>query len=232
MHELHSPVRADQPFGTSPRSFQSITAMKFSFFLPEGGCRRYWAASSKAWATRLRIEQWIDAASMQTMSSSQLELSKRLAYASGYLQLGMTAEAAKELARVPDEFRSEPAVLVARLQVEIVAGHWTKAAELGARLTTLAPDQAQSWISWAFAVRRSKGIEPAREILQKALRLHRQEPTIIYNLACYACQLGKVDEARELLEETFAMGPEMRAMALEDEDLEPLREWILALAKR
>jgi hypothetical protein len=46
---------------------------------------------------------------------------------------------------------------------------------------------------------------------------------IPYNLACYACQLGKHEEAWEWLEDTFDLGNSktVKLMALEDPDLEP-----------
>jgi hypothetical protein len=43
-----------------------------------------------------------------------------------------------------------------------------------------------------------------------------------FNLACYECQLGSMEAAKERLSETFRIDPKMRNQALEDEDLEPL----------
>jgi hypothetical protein len=45
-----------------------------------------------------------------------------------------------------------------------------------------------------------------------------------YNLACYACQLGNLKEARQWLEKAFAIGDskQLKLMALDDPDLEPL----------
>jgi len=46
-----------------------------------------------------------------------------------------------------------------------------------------------------------------------------------YNMACYACQLGNQDEARQWLELAYKRGDksEIRQMARLDPDLEPLR---------
>jgi hypothetical protein len=45
-----------------------------------------------------------------------------------------------------------------------------------------------------------------------------------YNLACYECQLGRLEQAKGWLEKAFALGDarEMKLAALDDPDLEPL----------
>jgi hypothetical protein len=50
-------------------------------------------------------------------------------------------------------------------------------------------------------------------------------PVIIrYNLACYACQLGNLKEARHWLKRAIDLAgtKQVKLMALEDPDLEPL----------
>jgi hypothetical protein len=51
------------------------------------------------------------------------------------------------------------------------------------------------------------------------------EPIIPYNLACYACQMGKLDDARLWLDRAMKIADkrEIKLMALNDEDLKPLR---------
>jgi hypothetical protein len=45
-----------------------------------------------------------------------------------------------------------------------------------------------------------------------------------YNLACYECQLGRLELAKEWLEKAFKLGDakKMKLAALDDPDLEPL----------
>jgi hypothetical protein len=49
-----------------------------------------------------------------------------------------------------------------------------------------------------------------------------------YNLACYECQLGDLDEARKWLETACRIGERdhMKSMAVQDPDLKPLWEEI------
>jgi hypothetical protein len=51
-----------------------------------------------------------------------------------------------------------------------------------------------------------------------------KNPIIPYNLACYACQMQKPDQARILLTRALALGKrdEIKRMALSDSDLQPL----------
>ena len=48
--------------------------------------------------------------------------------------------------------------------------------------------------------------------------------TIRYNLACYECQLGRLEQGKFWLEKAFAIGDatKLKLMALADADLEPL----------
>ena len=47
--------------------------------------------------------------------------------------------------------------------------------------------------------------------------------TILYNLACYAAQLGHLDSARARLSEAIKLEPACRELALADPDLVQLR---------
>jgi hypothetical protein len=48
--------------------------------------------------------------------------------------------------------------------------------------------------------------------------------TLHYNLACYECQLGRLEQARAWLDKAFALGnvKTLKTVALEDPDLAPL----------
>lgn len=47
---------------------------------------------------------------------------------------------------------------------------------------------------------------------------------IHYNLACYECQLGNLDEAKGRLKQAFELEPELKVQALDDEDLHAVWE--------
>jgi hypothetical protein len=58
--------------------------------------------------------------------------------------------------------------------------------------------------------------------LLNSLEFHPEQATILFNLACYECQLGDVESAKRYLQDTFKINPALRMAALEDEDLERL----------
>jgi Tfp pilus assembly protein PilF len=51
-----------------------------------------------------------------------------------------------------------------------------------------------------------------------------KEATIKYNLACYFCQTGGIQNAKNYLKKAFKLDPNCQMTALEDEDLKPLWE--------
>ena len=52
------------------------------------------------------------------------------------------------------------------------------------------------------------------------------DPILPYNLACYECQLGRLEQAKVWLEQACKLGgrKQIKLMALQDPDLEPLWE--------
>ena len=64
----------------------------------------------------------------------------------------------------------------------------------------------------------------AAKALLPAFDKFANEPTIPFNLACYACQMRQLDTARDWLKRAMAIGgeEEIKQMALNDADLEPL----------
>ena len=75
------------------------------------------------------------------------------------------------------------------------------------------------------------GLQAAWDALLPAFEKFPKEPTIPYNLACYACQLRRLDEARQWLERAVKIAgkEKIKFMALNDDDLEPLWQEIKRL---
>jgi hypothetical protein len=124
---------------------------------------------------------------------------RQLGYAEGYLLLGLKAEAVQALAEIEPEQRAATPVLVMTLTVNTERREWAGAAQLGAVVCEREPQVAGHWIQWAYATRRHMGIEAARIILLRALRLHPREPMLAFNLACYEAQLGNLPSAVQFL---------------------------------
>jgi Flp pilus assembly protein TadD len=146
---------------------------------------------------------------------------------SGWIELGNLAEAELELGRIPVRRRQQPDVLEAEWLLAAARRDWARALTVAERLVSLAPDRANAWIHSAYSARRTEsgGLTYARLILLQALDRFPDESVIPYNLACYAAQLGELDDARRWLETARQRGGSamIQDMALADEDLLPLR---------
>jgi thioredoxin-like negative regulator of GroEL len=149
---------------------------------------------------------------------------KHLDYAVGYLQLGMLDEARAELAALPPEALDTAAALAVRIELAMSAEAWPEVVALAPALVAHDNTVERPWIAWAYALRELQRVEEARDTLLTGQRLI-QNPTLLvaYNLACYACLLGDLTEARRLLSAIFAADKSWREVARDDDDLAALR---------
>lgn len=149
---------------------------------------------------------------------------RRLSHAQGYLELGMVAEAAAELDRIPAAEAGTIEVLAVRLAVLQEQKKWPAVSALARDLARRAPGEAAAWVTWAYATRRADSLAAAERILLEAERHHPQEPTIQFNLGCYACQRGDLAVARLRVDRAIALDPKFAAAAATDPDLAALRD--------
>lgn len=150
----------------------------------------------------------------------------RLRAAEGWLELGNVDEAKVELESASPELREHPAMLEMRWQICAKESRWDAAKELAQVIVAQMPDDADGWLHLSYATRRATGgsVQAAWDVLFPVSKKFVSVPLIFYNLACYACQLGQIETARELLRKAFVAGDVARykLMALRDSDLEPL----------
>ena len=147
---------------------------------------------------------------------------RRLQAAEGYLELGMAVQAHEELEGLEPLLRDDPRVLALRVYAYQGLGRWPEMEAAAGTLRARCPDEAQWRISLAYATRRAKDLLAAREILLEARTRFPEEVMIHFNLACYACQLGRLDDARAHLADAFRLDKTCRRTALADADLAPL----------
>jgi Flp pilus assembly protein TadD len=149
-----------------------------------------------------------------------------LSAALGWLELGSPQEALAELTQVAPENQSHPGVLEVRWAVLAQLKHWELALAAATEMVRVAPDNASGWLHRAYALRRvpNGGLSQAWDALLPAADMFQQESIIPYNLACYACQLQRLEEARAWFQRAMKVGKaeEVRRMALADDDLKAL----------
>ena len=144
--------------------------------------------------------------------------------AAGYVELGMFLEANTELEKIDPFNRAAPEVLAVRIGIYRGLEKWKLMQEVAKRLADFQPDDVQWTTSLAYATRRADSIEAAKEVLLNAESKFPKEAAIKYNLACYFCQTGEIQNAKNYLKKAFEIDLNWRMAALEDEDLKLLWE--------
>ena len=140
----------------------------------------------------------------------------------GYVELGMFQEANDQLENIDPFNRAAPEVLAVRIAIYHGLKKWELMAEIAKRLADFQPDDLQWTVSLAHATRRADSINAAKQILLDAESKFPKEAIIKYNLACYFCQTGEIENAKGYLNKAFEIDSSWRLKALDDEDLKPL----------
>ncbi len=151
--------------------------------------------------------------------------------AAGWLELGDPVEANRELARISAHSRSHPAALELHWQICAVQKNWPEALEAARQFIEADGDNPSGWIHQSYTLHELKRTGEARDRLLPLVEKFPHISTIPYNLACYACQLGDLDQARQWLTRAIKTGnkEDIRKAALADPDLKPMWEEIQKL---
>jgi len=139
--------------------------------------------------------------------------------AQGFLELGDSDSAWEELESIPAEDRAHQAVLWTRLEIYRTKQKWDEMVEIAKHLLETSPDVPQHWINLAWGQRRGVDLQTAEKTLKEAVGRFPNEALIHYNLACYSCVSGRIEEGKAQLETALRHEPNLKATALEDEDL-------------
>jgi Flp pilus assembly protein TadD len=144
--------------------------------------------------------------------------------AEGWLGLGDWRSARQELEAITPELQGHPWVLHRKWDVACHAQNWPLALEVATEVTRLEPADMRGWLHVSYALHELKRTREARENAVSALPRFPEYAVLRYNLACYECQLGNMEQARKRLVEAFALpgGEELREGAVEDPDLREL----------
>jgi len=149
-----------------------------------------------------------------------------LSAAQGWMELGCHREANEELARIRPERARHPDVLQVRWHIQAKAKQWETCLEIGKTMVQVEPNEPYGWINRANALFYLKRYQEAHDALWPALERFPENPFVPYNLACYTCQLGRVEEALVWFQKAldFSDRKQLIEMGLKDPDLEPI--WV------
>jgi tetratricopeptide (TPR) repeat protein len=145
--------------------------------------------------------------------------------AEGWLGLGNPVEAEQELTRLSPGVRAHPEVLRVRYHLYEKSKKWEHAAETAQLLCQILPETPFGWIHLAYALHELRRTREAYDVLIPVVDRFPEEYVMRYNLACYSCQMGNLEEARAWLKKAVSLaGSEtIKEMALTDPDLQEVR---------
>jgi Flp pilus assembly protein TadD len=150
----------------------------------------------------------------------------------GWLMLGNAHEARVEFEQISSAARLHLEVLDVEWRLLADEKRWEDAVGVAEAQILMSPQHVEGWIHRSFALHELRRTEAARELLLPAVKQFSKDTTIPYNLACYECQLGNLDAARDWLRRALARQKsadgrrQQLAMALTDPDLLPLADEI------
>jgi predicted Zn-dependent protease len=148
------------------------------------------------------------------------ENEKRIEAAMGYFELGMLDDATQELEALGRRERlSVLSVWSAALRM---AKRWEEMLLLTQKMVELYPDEAECWISLADATRNSGSLPAGLALLQTAHEQFPDDGHILFQIACYCCQLGRLDDARNAVRDAVSCNRVWKKIALQDHDLTSL----------
>ncbi len=152
----------------------------------------------------------------------------------GWLELRNHVEAGEEIARLTPSSLDHPDVLEVRWEICAAGSSWEAALPVAERLVEVAPERCSGWVYRAYALRRVKsgGLPLAWAALRPAFDKFPKEEVVSYNLACYAAQFGRLDEAWDWLHKARQAARDVKKIkerALADLDLQALWDRIRQL---
>jgi tetratricopeptide (TPR) repeat protein len=143
--------------------------------------------------------------------------------AEGWLELGNHLEANEELENITASHRAHPDFLELRWQIYTKEEKWEACALIGGAIVELAPERCTGWIYRSFALHRMDRTQEAYDLLYPVAEKFAKTWTVAYNLACYAAQLNRIDEAEIWLRKAMTIDQKLtQTTAINDPDLEPL----------
>jgi len=152
--------------------------------------------------------------------------------AEGWLDLGNAPEAEAELEKIEAKYREHPDVLEVRWHIFARTKDWEAAVKVARLIKQEAPSRTNGWLHFSYALHELKRTQEAWDSLFAVAERFPGEPTVAYNLACYAAQLGKLWEAEQWFKHALKVGEPkvLKPLALSDADLKPIWEKITKLA--
>ncbi len=146
------------------------------------------------------------------------------------MELGDDQSAWEELNKLPEGYRWHPDAAELRWHLNSRKGDWEECFRISQRMIDETPERVNGWIHRSFALHELRRTQDALDQLLQALDRFPKIWTIPYNLACYCAQMGRLEDAKQWFGRALVLDQESTlAAAKDDSDLEPIRQWIVAM---
>lgn len=151
---------------------------------------------------------------------------KRIAAAEGYLALGMSGHALRELDAIEGRVKEKRAGHIERLRGDCLSGSGRFEEAIQAYRRSLAADGSKTaaLVGIGCCFKRTGRLAEAVAAMERAYRLAPREPVVLYNLACYHALLGDKNLALSWLGRAIRLEKSVRELAATDQDFDQLRD--------
>ena len=143
------------------------------------------------------------------------------------------SDAANHLRQIPEPLREHPFFTFLTENIYMASQDWVNLEAFTRKQIDWQPEKNHSWVLRSIALDKMGQTQAAYIFLLEALERFPNEFNFSYNLACFACKLGHMDEAWEWVEKAFHLSKleTFKSWLLTDDDLKPLREKISRLSE-
>lgn len=142
--------------------------------------------------------------------------------AEGYLQLEMAEDAFVELRNMPTSEQDSERYKELLLATQMMLEQWDPAATTALELCLINAKEKSYFIHAAFCLHETGDTLAALRQLLQGPKVLLSDPLYHYNLACYHAVLGNLADARNCLDESFQLDPDLEKTAKDDNDLRNL----------
>ncbi len=151
------------------------------------------------------------------------EIERKIIAAQGYVELGLFADAQKELSVLPERLFDRTDVIEITVLCLMGEHRWEEALGKARRLCTSEPDEPGGFIHAAYCLHEMGRTREAVDVLVRGPASLQGKAVFFYNMGCYRARLGEVDAAVEMLQKAFSKDGSLRRSARRDPDLDALR---------
>lgn len=142
-----------------------------------------------------------------------------LSFARGYLELGMVAQAERELRQLPASLQEAPEVMSLRSHLLVARRRWRRVVAHARRAVQMFPEAPEYYIHAATAFDMLGRRDESRRIWDSAPDTVRTNGVLHLHVARFEARLGNVDAARDHLASALDLDPALRSVASRDPHL-------------